>query len=113
MPLLDVLRHVRKDLGSFCVSFFVLVYMVVGIQTETPFVCVWGDGGAHRTRVCGYVHMQYDTHTNWRREEEEEERADRASAKSAVARAYNDDAFFDFPSTEWGSIYKRGGVICS
>jgi len=57
--------------------------------------------------------MQYDTHTNWRREEEEEERADRASAKSAVARAYNDDAFFDFPSTEWGSIYKRGGVICS
>jgi len=54
--------------------------------------------------------MQYDTHTNWRTEEE---RADRAGAKSAVARTYNDDAFFDFPSTPWGSIYARGGMICS
>jgi len=33
--------------------------------------------------------MQYDTHTNWRTEEE---RTDRGGAKSAVACTYNDDA---------------------
>jgi len=52
--------------------------------------------------------MQYDTHTSWRTEKE---RADRASAKSEVARKYNDDAFFDCPSTPWVSMYARGGVI--
>jgi len=26
---------------------------------------------------------------------------------------YNDDAFFDVPSTPWGSMYARGGVIWS
>ena len=54
--------------------------------------------------------MQYDTHTNWRTDEEQ---ADRAGAKSAVARRYNDDAFDDVPSTPWGSTYARSGVICS
>ena len=40
--------------------------------------------------------MQYDTHTNWWIGEE---RTDRAGAKSAAARTYDDDAIFDFPST--------------
>ena len=52
--------------------------------------------------------MQHDTHTNW---QTGEERTDRASAKSAAARTYDDDAFLDFPSTPWGSVYTRGGVI--
>jgi len=52
--------------------------------------------------------MQYDTNTNWRTGAK---RADRAGAKSAVARKYNHDAFFDCPSTPWGSIYARGGAI--
>ena len=51
--------------------------------------------------------MQYDTHTHW---PTEEEWADGAGAKSAVARTYNDEAFFDVPSTPCGSIYARGGV---
>jgi len=71
MPLLDVSRHVCKDLVTFCLSFFVLVCMVVSIQTNTSFMC---------------ADMQYDTHTNWRTGKE---RADTASAKSAVARTYN------------------------
>ena len=54
--------------------------------------------------------MQYDANTNWRTGQE---RADRAGAKSVVARTYNDDAFFDFTSTPWGKMYARGGVICS
>jgi hypothetical protein len=52
--------------------------------------------------------MQYDTHTDWRTGEE---RAATASAKSAVARTYDDDTFFDFPSTPWGNVYTRCGVI--
>jgi len=40
-----------------------------------------------------------------------EEQADRAGAQSAVARTYNDDAFCGFPSTPWGSMYARCGVI--
>jgi len=52
--------------------------------------------------------MQYDTRTNWRTGQEQ---ADRAGAKSAVTRTYNDDAFFDFLSTPWGSVYARGGVL--
>jgi len=71
-------------------------------------LCVLGGGGAHRTRVCANMHMQYDTYTNRRTGEE---RAGRAGAKSAVAPTYNDDAFFDVPSTPWGSIYARGDVI--
>jgi len=67
-----------------------------------------GAGGAHRTRVYVYIRMQYDTHTYWRKGEE---RADRGGAKSAVARTYNDDACFEFPSTPWESIYARDGVI--
>jgi len=69
--------HVQRPRYILFESFLVLVCMVVGIQTNTPFVCVWGGGGAHRTRVCGYMHMQYDTHTNWRTEEE---RTDRGGA---------------------------------
>jgi len=84
--------------------------MVVSIQTESSFLSAW-KGGAHRTRVCSNIHVQYVTHTYWRTEEE---RADRGGAKSAVARTYNDDACFDCTSTPWGSVYARGGVIwCS
>jgi len=52
--------------------------------------------------------MQYDTYTSWRTGEE---RAARAGAKSAAARTYDNDAFFDFQSTPWGSVYARCGVI--
>ena len=62
--------------------------MVVSIQTESSFLSAW-KGGAHRTRVCSNIHVQYVTHTYWRTEEE---RADRGGAKSAVACTYNDDA---------------------
>jgi hypothetical protein len=58
-------------------------------------------------RVCAYIHI---THTNW---QTGEERTGKGGAKSAAARTYDDDddAFFDFPSTPWGSVYTRGGVI--
>jgi len=48
--------------------------------------------------------MQYDTHTNW---QTGEERTDKGGAKSAAARTYDDDddAFFDSPSTPWGSTH--------
>jgi len=52
--------------------------------------------------------MQHDTHTNW---QTGEEGTDRGGAKSAAARTYDYDAFLDFPSTPWGSVYTRGGVI--
>jgi len=84
--------------------------MVVSIS---HFLCVClGGKGAHQTKLCVYIHMQYDTHTNWRTEEE---RADRGGAKSKMVRKkYNEVAFFDFPSTPCGSMYaRRGGVIWS
>jgi len=52
--------------------------------------------------------MQYDAHTNWQKGEDG---ADRAGAKSAAVSTYDNDAFFDFPSTPWGSMYARGGVV--
>ena len=58
--------------------------------------------------VCANIYMQYDTYTSWRTGEE---RAARAGAKSAAARTYDNDAFFDFQSTPWGSVYARCGVI--
>ena len=81
--------------------------MDVSTQTNTAFVCAWGGRGGQRARVCVCIHMQYDTHSNWWTGEEW---ADRACAKSAAAGTYDDDAFFDFPNTPWGSIYARGSV---
>jgi len=42
-----------------------------------------------------------------------EERADRAGAKSAVARTYDDDAVFDFQSTPCGSFHAQSGAVRS
>jgi len=63
--------------------------------------------GLHAS-VCVNIYMQHDTHTNW---QTGEEGTDRGGAKSAAARTYDYDAFLDFPSTPWGSVYTRGGVI--
>ena len=65
--------------------------------------------GLHAS-VCVHAYMQYDTHTNW---QTGEEGTDRGGGKSAAARTYDDDndVFFDFSSTPWGSVYTRGGVI--
>ena len=81
--------------------------MVVSIHTNTPFVCIWGGGGATE-QVCACIYMQYDPRTHWRTGEK---RAYRAVAKSAAGRAYDNDAFFHFPSTLWGIIHVDGGVI--
>ena len=45
--------------------------------------------------------MQHDTHTNW---QTGEERTDRAGAKSAAARTYDDDTFFDFFRAHHGKM---------
>lgn len=81
--------------------------MVVSIHTNTPFVCIWGGGGATE-QVCACIYMQYDPRTHWRTGEK---RAYRAGAKSAAGRTYENDTFFHFPSTLWGIIHVDGGVI--
>ena len=63
----------------------------------------WGHGAS----VCVYIYAIWSTHALTDRRK----RAYRAGAKSAAGRAYDNDAFFHFPSTLWGITHVDGGVI--